>query len=238
MTAPVRVHWFQHVPFEGLGRLEPRLLRAGCRLSCTRFFENPETPDPTGIDFLVAMGGPMSVNDEAAFPWLAAEKEFIRRHLAAGKPALGICLGAQLFAAACGARVRPNPAKEIGWFPVAGLPPGDPAAFRFPAAFDAFHWHGETFDLPPGAIHLARSRACENQAFQLGRAIGLQFHLETTPESARALIDRARAELVPGPFVQTEAELLAEPPARYEALHRLLDALLAHLLPETALRLS
>jgi GMP synthase-like glutamine amidotransferase len=242
MTAPLRAHWFQHVPFEGLGRLESRLLRAGCRLSCTRFFENPETPDPDAVDFLVAMGGPMSANDEALHPWLAAEKEFIRRFLAAGKPALGICLGAQLFANALGERVYPNPQKEIGWFPVEGLPPSDPSrdlsAFRFPAAFDAFHWHGETFDLPPGAIHLARSRACENQAFQIGRAIGLQFHLETTPESARALIRHARAELVPGPFVQTEAELLAEPPARYEALHRLLDDLLAHLLPTAALRLS
>ena len=238
MTAPLRVHWFQHVPFEGLGRLEPRLLRAGCRLSATRFYENPETPDPADVDFLVVMGGPMSVNDEARLPWLAAEKEFIRRFLAAGKPALGICLGAQLFAAALGARVRPNPVKEIGWFPVEGLPTREPAAFRFPAAFDAFHWHGETFALPPGAMHLARSRACENQAFQSGRAIGLQFHLETTPESARALIENARAELVPGPFVRTEAELLAEPPARYEAPHRLLDALLAHLLPDAALRLS
>ena len=100
MTAPLRVHWFQHVPFEGLGRLEPRLLRAGGCLSATRFYENPETPDPADVDFLVVMGGPMSVNDEARLPWLAAEKEFIRRFLAAGKPALGICLGAQLFAAA------------------------------------------------------------------------------------------------------------------------------------------
>ena len=234
----MRVHVFQHVSFEGLGALESAFRRRNFDVATTRFFANDPLPTPADVDFLVAMGGPMSVNDEARLPWLAAEKEFIRRFLAAGKPALGICLGAQLFAAALGARVRPNPVKEIGWFPVEGLPTREPAAFRFPAAFDAFHWHGETFALPPGAMHLARSRACENQAFQSGRAIGLQFHLETTPESARALIENARAELVPGPFVRTEAELLAEPPARYEASHRLLDALLAHLLPDAALRLS
>ena len=237
MTAPLRVHWFQHVPFEGLGRLESRLLRAGCRLSATRFYEYPETPDPADVDFLVVMGGPMSVNDEARLPWLAAEKEFIRRHVAAGKPFLGICLGAQLLASALGARVFPNRDKEIGWFPIAGVSARDPAVFRFPATAEVFHWHGETFDLPPGAVHLARSQACENQAFRVGAAIGLQFHLETTPATARALVEHARAEIIPGPFVQTEAEILAEAPERYAALHRLQDDLLAHLLAVPPLRL-
>ena len=237
-TPRLRAHWLQHVPFEGLGRIEPWLQRAGFALTATRFHESAALPDPADVDFLVAMGGPMSVNDEDRLPWLAAEKQFIRRYLATGRPMLGVCLGAQLIASALGARVVPNPVREIGWFPVTGCAPADSAAFRFPAAAEVFHWHGETFDLPPGAVQLARSRACENQAFQIGRAIGLQFHLETTPATAAALVKHARNELGPGPYIQTEAEILAAPAARYETLHRLLDAVLAHLLPEHGLQLS
>ena len=233
----MRVRVFQHVPFEGLGALESALLRRGCSIDHVRFFANDPLPAPGDVDFLVAMGGPMSVNDEAALPWLAPEKEFIRRHVAAGKPYLGICLGAQLLANALGARVFPNRDKEIGWFPVEGVPPREPAVFRFPATAEVFHWHGETFDLPAGAVHLARSRACENQAFQIGAAVGLQFHLETTSAAVRALVEQARAEMGPGPFVQAEAEILAAPPERYAALHRLQDDLLAHLLSGPALRL-
>ena len=233
----MRPHVFQHVSFEGLGHIEPWLLRSGFPVSFTRFFEDPALPDPDTVDFLIILGGPMGVHDEIAFPWLAEEKSFIRRFLATGKPALGICLGAQLIADALGARVRRNPEKEIGWYPIEGLPPLDPAAFRFPPSAHVFHWHGDTFDLPPGAVHLAKSQACEIQAFQIGSAIGLQFHLETTPESVRALIDHARAELLPGPYVQSEAELTAVSPDRYLALHRILDELLAHLFPATRARL-
>lgn len=233
----MRAHVFQHVSFEGLGALEPVLRKRGFEIGHTRFFADDSLPDPDAVDFLVAMGGPMSVNDEAILPWLAAETEFIRRFLATGKPLLGVCLGAQLLASALGARVFPNREREIGWFPVEGVPHRVPAGFRFPPAIDVFHWHGETFDLPPGAVHLARSRACENQAFQIGAAIGLQFHLETTPESARALVANARAEIVPGPFVQAGADILAARPEQYAAPHRLLDDLLAHLLSRSAWRL-
>ena len=230
----MRVRVFQHVPFEGLGALEPALRKRGCEIAATRFFANDPLPAAANVDFLIALGGPMSVNDEAAWPWLAAEKEFIRRHVATGRPFLGICLGAQLLASALGARVFPNRDKEIGWFPIAGVPARDPAVFRFPATAEVFHWHGETFDSPTGAIHLARSRACTNQAFQIGASIGLQFHLETTPATAHALVQHSRSELVPGPFVQTEADILSAPPTTYAALHRLLDALLARWLPPFA----
>ncbi|MDN5850272.1 MAG: type 1 glutamine amidotransferase [Nitrococcus sp.] len=175
----------------------------------TRFFESTRLPDLNDIDFLVVMGGPMSVNDEDEFPWLAQEKQFIRSAVEAGKPALGICLGAQLIASAMGARVYPNHCKEIGWFPVHAVPIDNPACFRFPAVIEAFHWHGETFDLPAGSIRLAQSDACKNQAFQLGkRVIGLQFHLETTPESARELVEHCRAELSSAQYVQSETAIL------------------------------
>jgi GMP synthase-like glutamine amidotransferase len=185
---PLNVHCFQHVPFEGLGALEPRLSRAGCHIGCTRFFADARLPDPDAVDFLVVLGGPMSVNDEAAWPWLVAEKEFIRRFVAAGKPLLGICLGAQLLAGV--GRPRGALREKNRLVPIARAPHSNAAAFRFPATAAAFHWHGETFALPSGAVHLARSRACENQAFQIGRAIGLQFtskHARHRPRARRKM---------------------------------------------------
>lgn len=181
------------------------------------------------VDFLVVMGGPMSVNDEGAYFWLRKEKRFIRDCVEAGKPVLGVCLGAQLIASAMGARVCRNKDKEIGWFPVQGTTTTG-ACFRFPAAVEVFHWHGETFDLPAGAVHLARSRGCEIQAFQLGKSvIGVQFHLETTPESAQAMVSQCRSELTPSEYVQSEPGILAATPEKYAVINRLLVDVLSYL---------
>ena len=129
----------------------------------------------------------MSVNDEDVLDWLRPEKQLVRDAVARGIPVLGVCLGGQLIASALGARVYPGAASEIGWFPVHGVPDVAPS-FQFPPEILAFHWHGETFDLPAGAVRLAGSAACENQAFQVGRnVIALQFHLETTPDNVEAL---------------------------------------------------
>lgn len=227
---PLRAHCLQHVPFEGPGSIGPWLHAAGYELTTTRFFESAALPDPGGLDLVVAMGGPMSVNDEAELPWLIAEKRFVREAIAAGKPVLGVCLGAQLIASALGARVYRNPIKEIGWFPVQAVVTEAEGAFHFPASAVVFHWHGETFDLPRGAVRLAQSAACENQAFQLGRSVvGLQFHLETTPASARELVENCRAELQPSRFVQSEAEMLAAPEAAYASINALMARLLAYL---------
>jgi len=123
-----------------------------------------------------------------------------------------------------------NPVKEIGWFPVTAVTPATGNAFRFPPAQRVFHWHGETFDLPVGAIHLARSAGCGRQAFQIGRhVIGLQFHLETTPETAAALITNCRNELVSGPYVQDETTLLAEPADTYRTINALMADLLTYI---------
>ena len=226
----MRAHYLQHVPFEGPGSIRSWLQAAGYDVTHTRLFEAADFPDAKIIDLLVIMGGPMSVNDEDEFPWLVAEKEFIRKVIGLGKPVLGICLGAQLIASAMGARVFPNPVKEIGWFPIYGVVAGDGSVFRFPAAQTVFHWHGETFDLPSGAKRLAGSEGCENQAFQLGESvIGLQFHLETTPESAREIVSHCRAELIPGRYIQTEEEILSASSNRYQSIHQHMGDILAFL---------
>ncbi|MDO8988031.1 MAG: type 1 glutamine amidotransferase [Sideroxyarcus sp.] len=225
----MKVHVLQHVPFEDIGGMADWLARQGAEIGYTRFYENAELPDPTGLDLVIAMGGPMSVNDEAELPWLVAEKAFVRSVVSRSVPMLGVCLGAQLIASALGARVYRNPVKEIGWFPVRAA---NVAAdvFQFPAEARVFHWHGETFDLPEGAVRLARSAVCENQAFQLGRnVVGLQFHLETTQESAEDMLEHGRAELVDAPYIQDAATVQAEPAATYIANNALMARLLAYL---------
>lgn len=226
----MRAHYLQHVSFEGLGSIEPWLLAAGYDISHTRFFEVAPLPQLDAFDLLIVMGGPMSVNDEADFPWLRLEKSFIRQAVTAGKPVLGICLGAQLIASAMGARVYPNPVKEIGWLPIQGIAPESGDTFQFPATAEVFHWHGDTFDLPPGAVRLASSEVCVNQAFQLGSAVlGLQFHLETTSESAQAMVANCQSELQPDRYVQSETAILAVALEQYRVINDLMSEVLTFL---------
>jgi|TARA_B100000446_G_scaffold69572_1_gene66075 GMP synthase-like glutamine amidotransferase len=226
----VHVHYLQHVEFEGLGLIEQWLTAHGHTLSGSRLYAGDALPELESVDLLIIMGGPMSVNDEQALPWLREEKAFIRRALTADKAMLGICLGAQLIAAALGQPVYANAEREIGWFRVTGNTHHNGAAFHFPAQFHALHWHGETFDLPPGAILLASSDACENQAFQLGRSvIGLQFHLEAD----RALLERfvtADAQaLSPERWVQTAGQILSVDDMTLTRSAALLDHVLTYL---------
>jgi GMP synthase-like glutamine amidotransferase len=234
----MHAHVFQHVPFEGLGSIEHWLNAAQAQISYTRFYERGILPNPNEVDLLIIMGGPMSVNDEHEFPWLVQEKAFIKDFVQRGKPVLGICLGAQLIANAFGGKVFPNTHKEIGWFdirPVANLPS---TVFHFPNTSKVFHWHGETFSLPEGAVHLASSYACAHQAFQLNRAIGLQFHLETTPESALAMVNHCANELVAAPYIQNEATILSAVKSDYQAINALMADLLGHLMPQVSARVA
>ena len=229
----MRIHCFQHVPYEGPGCIAQWAEANGHAMSSTRFYGNDPLPLLDGFDWLVVMGGPMNIYEEAEYPWLVAEKMFIRDAIQRGKIVLGVCLGAQLLADALEAKVTANPCKEIGWFPIA--PTFEARGSRLfdflPEKLTAFHWHGDTFGLPKGAVHTVRSEACEHQAFAFGgRAAGLQFHLEFTRACLDAILSNCQGELVSAPFIQTADEMLrncAHFPAMNEAMFCLLDRLAA-----------
>jgi len=229
----MRVRMLQHVSFEGPAALEPALRAAGHDVAVTRLDAGDPLPALAELDWLVVLGGPMSVHDEAAHAWLAPEKRLVRAAVEGGRRVLGVCLGAQLIAASLGAAVTRNREREIGWFPVARAPGAERSAFgrALPARFPAFHWHGETFALPPGAVRLATSEACIEQAFAMGeRVLALQFHVETTRVAAEALVANCADELTPGRWVQGAGEILAvqAPFAEAQAVMRgVLDVLAA-----------
>jgi GMP synthase (glutamine-hydrolysing) len=195
------VRVLQHVAPEGPERIAEVLRARGFEIAVTRIdLGEPIPADVVGAAGLVVMGGPMGVYEAAEFPHLAVEQRLIERALAANVPILGVCLGSQLLAATLGARVYPGPAKEIGFFDVvvATGASKDPLFGAVPERFPALHWHGDVFDLPSGATHLARSEMTENQAFRFGEnAYGLLFHLEVTAAQVegmtKAFADEVRA---------------------------------------------
>lgn len=214
----------QHVPFEGPGAFAPLLAKRGYALE-TRLVPAEGLPAEPG-DFLLVMGGPMSVNDPEA--WIREEIEFIKLAVQAGRPVLGVCLGAQLLARALGAKVRPGPGVEIGMTPVRLTEEGrrDPAFGALPPAVEVFQWHGEGFDLPAGAVSLAASDLFPYQAFRFGaRAYGLLFHLEMERAGIEALCRECPGDLR---RAKTDAGSLlarAEPhlPRQHEWADRLIE---------------
>ncbi len=219
--------FLKHVPFEGPAAAGKILERMGIGYRTCDVCDGGVLPDHGAYDLLFVMGGPMGAYDEAAFPWLAPELRWLEGAVAADKKIVGICLGAQLLARVLGAGVRKNPVSEIGWFPVTRLV-HEPVT-RFPEEFTPFHWHGDTFDIPSGAIRLARSEACENQAFLYGGGIlGLQFHLEATREGIGDLIANCGADCsTGGPFVQEAGDMLK--PRDMKGIHGLMKGIIASL---------
>ncbi len=172
----------QHVAHELLGTLNPLLKRSGFRIRYVNFARHPDAqPSLDGYDGLVILGGPMSANDSGRRPHLTVEMKLIEEAMRRDLPVLGICLGAQLIAKTLGAAVYPNREKEIGWYDVAPTEEAgcDPLLMELQASEKIFQWHGETFDIPSHARHLAISPLCANQAFRYGKIVyGFQFHLE------------------------------------------------------------
>lgn len=239
----MRLHALQHVEFEGLAYIGDWAIQNNISVTHTLFYQDQYLlPALNDFDWLVVLGGPMNVDEESIYPWLTAEKEFIRRAIDAGKIVIGICLGAQLIARVLGAKVQKNAYKEIGWFPVSWLQAADtfPAFKKFSEGFMAFHWHGDTFDIPPQCVRIAETDVCANQAFihESGRVIGLQFHLEANVESVRALIKNCEHELVEDWYVQSKGEIRQQIHSVQDinlTMELLLDNLLAHFRPTSIL---
>jgi GMP synthase (glutamine-hydrolysing) len=177
----------RHVAFEDLGNLEPCLRAKGYRIEYVEAGVDPL--DAAGRDpaLLVVLGGPVGAYEEESYPFIRGELALLRERLAAGRPTLGICLGAQLMASALGARVHPGGRKEIGWAPLALTEAGKASALKHLEGVPVLHWHGDTFEMPAGAVRLASTEAYANQAFSWGRnALALQFH----PEAIGARLER------------------------------------------------
>jgi GMP synthase (glutamine-hydrolysing) len=205
----MRIHSLEHAPHEGAGKIEDWAKLRGYTFTRSALFNGDPLPDIDEVDLLVVMGGAMNVYQHRDFPWLVPEKQFLQRVLARDQAMLGICLGAQLIADALGGKIFQNDEKEIGWFPVDFIDRGWPFD-GFPERPTVFHWHGDTFDLPHGARWIARSEGCGNQAYLYGeRVVGLQFHIEVTPEAVAGFLVGAENELQPGRFVQTAAQIAA-----------------------------
>lgn len=222
------VRSLEHAACEGPGSILRWVDAKGGEITRTRLYAGETVPDLGDADLLLLMGGPMSVNDHLAHPWLLSEIELIRTAMDRGVRVLGICLGAQLVARALGARVYPAAAREIGWHPVRRVDPGWTA---LPVSIDLFHWHGETFDLPPGAVLRASSETCANQIFTVGDGVvGIQCHPEMTPQGARDLVHSCPGDLAPGPWVQSAQRILAASPESYTRANETADRLLDHLM--------
>ena len=170
----MRIAVLQHVPFEGPAAIADWAAARGDQIAVAHLYRGDPLPALADFDMLAVMGGPMSANDEAKFAWLAPEIALVREAIGAGKIVLGVCLGAQIIAKSLGAKVYAAGQKEIGWFEVKRTEAAHPIFDGLPAAFPVFHWHGETFDLPAGAVRLAETASTPNQAFGINaRVLGL-----------------------------------------------------------------
>ncbi len=200
----MRMAVLQHVPFEGPAAIADWAASRGIEIAAAHLYRGDPLPSLSEFGMLTVMGGPMSANDEGLYPWLGPEIALVHAAISSGKTVLGVCLGAQIIAKALGAKVYVAGQKEIGWFRVKRSGSLNAIFEGMPAEFMAFHWHGETFDIPAGAERLAETAATPNQAFAAGeRVLGLQFHIESTPASVMDLLQNAAGEIGSGPFEQS-----------------------------------
>ncbi len=206
----MNVHIFQHIKSDVPHSITDWLEMRGHSYEITKFPLDPSLPNAEDIDWLIVLGGPLSVHDEAKFPWLKSEKSFLKAMIDSGKPVLGFCFGAQLIAEALGAKVYVSKFPEIGWLPVyTKKSMGNSKIFKyFPDTFTAFHWHNEAFSLPEGANVVASSPACENQMIVYNNNIlAIQCHLELGIAEIEKYIEKNADILVKDEYVQTAEEI-------------------------------
>ena len=226
----------QHIACEPPAAFEEELRERGLELVRVELDEGEAIPERDDFAGIVVMGGPMGAYEDDRHPWLAGEKSYLREAVEQDVPVWGVCLGAQLLAAALGARVYRGPEAEVGLLPVelTEAAAGDPVFGDAAARIPTLQWHGDTFDLPDGATLLAHSPAYENQAFRVGRSYGLQFHVEVTPELAAlwgevpAYAESLEAILGPGALDRLVSEVAANADATLPLARRLFGRWLEH----------
>ncbi|AKB83129.1 GMP synthase (glutamine-hydrolyzing) [Methanosarcina barkeri 3] len=217
----MRIHCLQHLKNDTLGNIGTWIDKKGYKLTKTLLYEDDFFPAFEEFDLLLIMGGTMSVYQEDEYPWLKPEKGFVRKTIESGKPVLGSCFGAQMIAEVLGGKVTKNKYKEIGWHTVRSIEgkieqsSSEARASNLPACmfpeFTGFMWHGDTFEIPAGAVKLFESEACPNQGFiHNGKVLGLQFHPEANRQWVRNLIRDSGHDLVQGKYIQSEKEILGK----------------------------
>jgi len=223
----MHVHFIQHVAFEYPGSILDWALANNHTTSYTKVFEGDAFPSPATYDMLIIMGGPMGVYEEDIHPWMKDEKHCIKAAIDAGKKVLGVCLGSQFIASVLGETVAPHTLKEIGWWPVQKVQK-HPLTDGLPAEFTTFHWHGDTFNLPQGAIQLFRTTQCEQQGFVYNdHVVGLQFHMEVKQDLLEGMTEHESNELTGIGFVQNlqtiQQHLAEEAPKQKLYMHTFLN---------------
>lgn len=206
----MKFHYLQHVAFENPGIILEWIEENNHSVTHTRLDLGQSLPNDQDFDALIVMGGPMNIYEEEQYPWLKAEKTFIKKAINDKKFVLGICLGAQLIADVIGGQVKRNQHTEIGWFPIEACDSDSNFLPELVKKPEVFHWHGDFFtDLPEDAIIFAKSQACPHQGFVYREKVfGFQFHLENTARIIEDLVENCGNEMLPGPFVQSPEQVL------------------------------
>jgi GMP synthase (glutamine-hydrolysing) len=207
----MKIHCIRHEPFEGLACIEDWINENNHELSCTFTYLQQAFPSECSFDLLIIMGGTASIYESYQESWYLDEKRFLEDCINRNIKILGICLGAQILASILGSKIYPGKAKEIGWFPVEFFTSDLPGLNFFPRRIETFHWHGDTFDIPEGAVKLASSEITPNQGFVYKDTLfALQFHPEMTTTSLQKIIKAAGNDLnQKGESIQTAEQILS-----------------------------
>jgi GMP synthase-like glutamine amidotransferase len=208
----MKIHCLLHETFEGIASISDWISIHNHSVSYTRIFLNEPFPDTIDFELLIIMGGSASVYEEEKYQWLKEEKQFIKKAISSNCKILGICLGAQLLADVFKSRVYKGPEKEIGWFPVS-FNKSELAYLTFlPEQMTVFHWHGDTFDIPKGAIRIGSTEPIQNQGFMIDDHIfAIQFHLEMNENQVQQMLLHGGNDLAQkGNYIQSKNQIISQ----------------------------
>jgi len=204
----MKIHVLQHAEWETIGEIEKWININNYSYTVSYLYLGEKLPE-NDIDFLIIMGGPMDIYDDKNYPWLATEREYIKTMMNSDTKVLGICLGSQFIADALGSKVYKGEEKEIGFYNIRKVE-SHPVTNNLPSSFSVFHWHGDTFNTPLGAINLFNSSLTKNQGFIYDdRILAIQFHLEVGHKEIESFVDNGRNELIPSKYVQRESKIMS-----------------------------